>query len=114
MGVFYMINAINVDCNISDDENLSYIYFEFEDFKYFTITINKDEDDFPYIELNEQSFSIQSKNFEFKYDGNGIEFLFDDEIKYALCVDNNLYICLKSIDNLLIQDMIKVLNYILE
>lgn len=108
-----MFNAINLDYNMSDDENLSYVYFDFGNFKYFTISINKEEDEFPYIELNEQTYSIQSKNFNFNCNNYDIEFLFDLEIKNALCLNENLLINLKEIDSLLIKEMINVLNYIL-
>lgn len=107
-----MFNVMSLDYNISDDDNLSYVYFEFEDFRYFTISINKEEDEFPYIEFNEQTYSIESKNFNFEYKNYGIEFLFDLEIKSALCLDGNLFLNLKEIDNLSIQEMLKVLHYI--
>ena len=46
----------------SDDEGLSYVYFDLGDFRYFTLTFNSDEDDEIYLEFNEQTFSIESNN----------------------------------------------------
>ena len=46
----------------SDDEGLSYIYFDLGDFHYFTLTFNQNEDDKIYFEFNEQTFSIESND----------------------------------------------------
>ena len=36
----------------SDDEGLSYVYFDLGDFRYFTLTFNPDEDNEIYLEFN--------------------------------------------------------------
>lgn len=65
--------------NISDDEELSYVYFNLDSFRYFTIAINTEEYDLPCLEFNDQTYTIQSRDFYFKYDCHSIEFIFGKE-----------------------------------
>ncbi|WP_107886043.1 RNA polymerase subunit sigma [Neisseria elongata] len=80
----------------SDDEGLSYVYFDFGDFRYFTLTLNPDEDDEIYLEFNEQTFSIESNNVTYTLNNRILSFDFGADIQGALKIEKHIDIDIVS------------------
>ena len=74
----------------SDDEGLSYVYFDLGDFRYFTLTFNPDEDDEIYLEFNEQTFSIESNNVAYTLNNRILSFDFGADIQEALRIEKHI------------------------
>ena len=71
----------------SDDEGLSYVYFDLGDFRYFALTFNPDEDDEIYLEFNEQTFSIESNNVAYTLNNRILSFDFGADIQEVLRIE---------------------------
>ena len=74
----------------SVDEGLSYVYFDFGDFRYFTLTLNPDEDDEIYLEFNEQTVSIESNNVAYTLNNRILSFDFGADIQEALKIEKHI------------------------
>lgn len=83
-------NPVVISFDESDDEGLSYIYFDFGNFHYFTLTFNQDEDDQIYLEFNEQTFSIESNNVAYDLKGNTLSFDFGEDIQKSLKIEKHI------------------------
>ena len=85
-----MLNPVVISFDESDDEGLSYIYFDLGNFHYFTLTFNQDEDDQIYLEFNEQTFSIESNNVAYDLKGNILSFDFGEDIQKSLKIEKHI------------------------
>ena len=85
-----MWNTVGISFDESDDEGLSYIYFDLGNFHYFTLTFNQDEDDKIYFEFNEQTFSIESNNVTYDLKGNILSFDFGEDIQKSLKIEKHI------------------------
>ena len=80
----------------SDDEGLSYVYFDLGSFRYFTLTFNPDEDDEIYLEFNEQTFSIESNNVSYTLNNRILSFDFGADIQEALKIEKYIDVDIAS------------------
>lgn len=87
-----MWKPIEILFSESDDEGLSYIYFDLGDFHYFTLTFNKNEDDEIYFEFNDQTLSIESNNVAYNLTDHVLSFDFGEDIQKSLKIKKHIEI----------------------
>ncbi|WP_049224135.1 hypothetical protein [Neisseria sicca] len=87
-----MWKPIEILFDESDDEGLSYIYFDLGDFHYFTLTFNQNEDDKIYFEFNEQIFSIESNDVAYNLIDHVLSFDFGEDIQESLKIKKHIEI----------------------
>lgn len=83
---------MKVVSTLEDSNLLSSVYFDLDNFKYFTVCRNTEEDNEVYFELNDQMYSGYSKDLNYKLNRNEIHFKFNHELEKALDFNNELII----------------------
>ena len=86
------LHAKSVDSNPSDDEGLASIYFEYDRFKYLTLSYSPYEDNSIYFEKDEQTTGINSNDAEYELGRNYLKLKVGDEISKSMETENNIYI----------------------
>lgn len=109
-------NAINIDASPSNDDGLALVYFEFENFNYFTICFNEEEQEEIYIEFSEQAKSVYSNKISYSLIGNSlVKFELSEQISKKLDIDKVFEIsfgCDSNTFELLEQSLIAVFKHI--
>ena len=86
------LKAKLVDSNPSDDEGLASVYFEYDRFKYLTLSYSPYEDDYIYFEKDDQITGINSNNVDYELGRNYLELRVGDDISTSLHTEKEIRI----------------------
>lgn len=87
-----LLHSISVDSNPTDDEGLASVYFEYDSFKYLTLSYSPHEDESIYFEKDDQIKGINSNDVEYELHRNYLTLSVGDEIARKLETENDISI----------------------